>query len=160
MTLEERPCAHCISPRIAQARRTAFTVVSRCRQCGRLFTHPLSVVLVDPQTARREQMVSSLRAERIRVIAASRIANLERWPVVQVVVTHDAHATRSWFNVGATHVIVLADTDEEQTLARRSGASAVVASRNCAALLSILRSVAELPSDADSLTTDASSPTV
>lgn len=137
--MEEQPCTHCTSPRIRRARRTAFTVVSRCPHCSRLFAHPLSVVLVDADDMRREQMASSLRAEGIRVVPASRIANLERWPVGEVVVTHVAHATRSWFGVGATHVIVLADTDEERSLAQRSGASAVVASQNPAALLSILR---------------------
>jgi hypothetical protein len=40
-------------------------------------------------------------------------------------------------------VIVLADTDEERFLAKRNGATAVVASSNPAALLSILRTVAE-----------------
>jgi hypothetical protein len=113
------------------------------------------VVLVDPETVRRQQMVFSLRAARILVIPVSRIADLERWPVGRVVVTNVAHATRWWFHVGATHVIVLADTDEERLLAQRSGASAVLASRDHAALLSVLRSVAESQSDADSSTTDA-----
>jgi len=101
------------------------------------------VVLVDAESARREQLVSLLRAEGIRVVPVRRVANLERWPVGDVLVTHVAHSTRWWVEVGATHVIVLADTDEERFLARRNGATAVVASSNPAALLSILRTVAE-----------------
>jgi len=148
--MEEHPCAHCASSGLVQARRNAVAVVSRCPHCQRLFAHPLSVVLLDAEDARREQTVSLLRAEGIRVVAATRIANLERWPVGEVLVTDAAHATRWWSDVGATHVIVLADTDEERSLAERSGASAVLTSGNSAALLSILRSVAELQSVADS----------
>ena len=147
--MEEQPCPHCTLPRLVQARRGAVAVVSRCPHCRRLFAHPLSVVVLDAEDARREQTVSSLRADGIRVVAASRIANLERWPVGEVLVTDAAHATRWWSEVGATHVIVLADTDEERSLAERSGASAVLASGNSAALLAILRSVAELQSVAD-----------
>ena len=84
-----------------------------------------------------------LRAEGIRVIPASRVANLERWPVGEVLVTDVAHSTRWWIDVGATHVIVLADTDEERLLAQRTGASATVPSGDPAALLSILRTYTE-----------------
>jgi hypothetical protein len=101
------------------------------------------VVLVDPATERRERLVSLLRAEGIRVVPVSRVVSLERWPVGDVLVTHVAHSIRSWIDLGASHVIVLADTDEERSLAQSNGASAVVASHDTAALLSILRSVAE-----------------
>jgi hypothetical protein len=103
----------------------------------------MSVVLVDPATGRRERLVSLLRAQGIRVVPVSRVASLEMWPVGDVLVTYVAHTTPWWIDVGAAHVIVLADTDEEQSLAQRSGAVGVVASGNTAALLSILRSVAE-----------------
>jgi hypothetical protein len=101
------------------------------------------VVLVDAEDARREKLMSLLRAEGIRVVPVSRVANVERWPVGDVLVTDMAHATGWWIDVGATHVIVLADTDEERDLAQRSGASAVVTRGNPAALLSILRTIAE-----------------
>jgi hypothetical protein len=103
----------------------------------------MSVVLVDPATERREQLVSLLRAEGIRVVPVSRVSSLEMWPVGNVLVTYVARMTHWWIDVGAAHVIVMADTDEERTLAQRSGASGVVASGNTAALLSILRSVAD-----------------
>ena len=101
------------------------------------------MVLLDAEGAGRELLLSVLRAEGIRVVPASRIANLERWPVGDIVVTDLAHSTRWWIDVGATHVIVLADTDEERYIAQRSGASATVARHNPTALLSILRAVAE-----------------
>lgn len=143
ITMEDQHCSHCASPRILRAPRTAFTIVSRCAHCGRSFAHPLSVVLLDPTTARREELVSLLRAEGIRVVPLSRVVSLERWPVGDALVTHVAHSIQSWIDVRATHVIVLADTDEERFLAQRNGASAVVASHDTAAILSILRSVAQ-----------------
>ena len=139
--MEQQHCAHCASPRIVRARRTAFTVVSRCLHCGRSFAHPLSVVLVDGEDGRREKLMSLLRAEGIRVVPVSRVANLERGPGGDVLVTDMAHSTRWWIDVGATHVIALADTDEERDLAQRSGA-AVVARGKPAALLAILRTIA------------------
>ena len=140
--MEEQHCAYCASPRMRRT-NTAFTVVTRCLHCGRVFTQPLSVVLVDGDHARRKGLVSLLRAEGIRVVPASRVANLERWPVGEVLVTDVAHSTRWWIDVGATHVIVLADTDEERLLAQRTGASATVPSGNPTALLSILRTYTE-----------------
>jgi hypothetical protein len=140
--MKEPHCPHCASPRIVRARRTAFSVVARCPLCGSSFTHPLSVVLVDADAARREKLTSLLRAEGIRVVHVSRVSKLEKWPVGKVLVTHAPSSMQWWLDVGATHVIVLADTDEERLLAQRSGASAVVASGNGAALLSILRQVA------------------
>jgi hypothetical protein len=141
--MEEQHCAYCASPRIVRARRTAFTVVSRCLRCGRMFAHPMSVVLVDRDHTRREHLVSLLRAEGIPVVPVSRVADLERWPVGKVLVTDVAHATRWWIAVGATHVIVLADTDEERSIAQHTGASAMVTSGDPAALLSLLHAVAD-----------------
>jgi hypothetical protein len=137
--MKEQHCPNCASPGIRRARDIGFTVVSRCLHCGELFADALSVVLVDGEHARRARLVSLLRANDIRVIPASRVADLERWPIGEVLVTDATHATRWWIDVGATHVIVLADTDEERSLAQRTGASAMVGSRNPVALLSILR---------------------
>ena len=143
--MEEQPCLYCGLPGIRQGRDTGFTVVSQCLHCQRLFADALSVVLVDGDDARRERLVSLLRARDIRVIAASRVADLERWPIGDVLVTDAAQATRWWIDVGVTHMVVLADTSEERSQAERAGASATVDSRNTVALLSILRAlVAEL----------------
>jgi len=140
--MEEQHCAHCGSPRIVVAPRTAFTVVSRCPACGRLFTRPLSAVLVDPATARREQLMALLRAEGIRVVPVNRVANLEMWPVTDVLVAYAAHSMHWWIDARAAQVILLADTDEERSAAQRSGAASVVASGDTAALLSLLRTIA------------------
>jgi hypothetical protein len=108
-----------------------------------LFARPLSAVLVDPATARREQLMSVLRAEGIRVVPMNRVANMQTWPVADVLVTYVAHSMHWWIEVRSAHVILLADTDEERVLARCSGAALVVASGDTAALLSLLRTLAE-----------------
>jgi hypothetical protein len=131
-------CAHCTSDRTHEARQTAFTVVSQCRHCRQWFPHPLFVVFVDGDQARRDRLLGVLRAKGIRVFPAGRVAELERWPVGEVLITDAAHATRAWVDVGVTYVIVLADTDEERRIALRAGASAITESRDPAALLSVL----------------------
>jgi len=83
-----------------------------------------------------------LRAEGIRVVPVNRVANLERWPIADVLVTYAADSTHWWIDVGAAHVILLVDTDEERSVAQRSGAASVVASGDTAALLSLLRTIA------------------
>jgi hypothetical protein len=84
--------------------------------------------------------MSLLRAEGIRVVPVNRVANLEMWPVTDVVVTYVAHSMQ--WEATAAHVILLADTDEERSLAQRSGAGSVVTSGDTAALLSLLRTIA------------------
>ena len=140
--MEEQHCVHCASPRIVGARRTSFTVASRCVNCGRPFTRPLSAVLVDPATARREQLLSLLRGEGIRVVPVNQVANIETWPVADVLVTYVAHSMQWWMEARSVHVILLADTDDERALARSNGATLVVASGDTAALLSLLRTIA------------------
>lgn len=83
-----------------------------------------------------------LRAEGIRVVPVNRVANLETWPVADVLVTYVAHSTAWWINARAAHVILLAETDEDRSVAQRSGTASVVASADTAALLSLLRTIA------------------
>src|SRR4029450_7969406 len=80
----------------------------------------------------------------IPVAPASSVAELEGWPVGKVVVTHAASSTPLWFEMGAAHVVVLADSDEERALA--SGMTherATVAKGDPAALLASLRTIAK-----------------
>jgi len=83
-----------------------------------------------------------LRAEGIRVVPVNRVANLEMWPVADVLLTYDARSAHWWINASAAHVILLAETDEDRSVAQRSGAASVVASADTAALLSLLRTIA------------------
>jgi hypothetical protein len=144
MAMEEHLCAHCASSQIVRTRQATFTVVSHCLHCQRRITRPLvSVVLVDAADARREQLVSLLRAEGIPVVPVSRVASLERWPVGEVVVTDIAHSTRWWSEVGATHVIVLVDSDAERQVAEGAGVFATATSRDPRTVLALLRTIAD-----------------
>jgi hypothetical protein len=72
------------------------------------------------------------------------VAELEGWPVGKVLVTHAASATPLWFDMGAAHVVVLADSDEERALAAKfSHEHATVANGDPAALLASLRIIAK-----------------
>jgi hypothetical protein len=124
----------------------AFVREWRCARCAHLFVDPrLSVVFVDDNDGRREGLVQCLEREGIPVISAGSVAELEGWPIGKVLVTHAAAVTPLWFDMGAAHVVVLADSDEERALA--SGMSherATVANGDPAALLASLRTIAKL----------------
>lgn len=63
------------------------------------------VLLSDP--GRRIDLTTLLRELRKDVTSAACIADIERWPQGQIVVTEPAFYTPFWFEVGATHVVVL-----------------------------------------------------
>jgi hypothetical protein len=72
------------------------------------------------------------------------VVELEGWPVGKVLVTHAASVTPVWFDMGAAHVVVLADSDEERALAAGiSDERATVANGDPAALLASLRTIAK-----------------
>jgi hypothetical protein len=110
-----------------------------------LFADPrLSVVFIDGNDGRRQTLVKCLEREGIPVVAAGSVAELEGWPVGKVLVTHAASVTPLWFDMGASHVVVLADSDEERALAARMNHErATVADGEPAALLASLRNIAK-----------------
>jgi DNA-binding response OmpR family regulator len=82
------------------------------------------VLLLEEDEKRRDQLAHEIRAAGIPVVAVGRIAEIERWPDGEVVVTDAARFTPWWKKVGATHVIVLADRPEQGTDACSRGATA------------------------------------
>lgn len=84
------------------------------------------VLLIEADTERRAQLATALAASGITVVAVASIAEIERWPTGDVVVTDSERFTSWWVHVGATHVIVLADTAEQGADACERGASAWV----------------------------------
>src|ERR671912_531253 len=101
---------------------------------------PTNMLLIDSNTKRREQLVMVFRSAGCAVVAVGRIADVERWPRGQAVVTEGASFTPLWTQVGATHVIVLADSPAQGFGACNAGATAWVPA-GCApqVLLSQLR---------------------
>ena len=141
----EHRCPKCASLQLTRVREGAFALEWRCGRCEHLFADPLlSVVFVDDNDGRREQLVTCLEREGIPVVAASRVAELEGWPVDKVLVTHAGSVTPVWFDMGAAHVVVIADSDEERALAAAmNDERATVASGEPAALLASLRTIAK-----------------
>jgi CheY-like chemotaxis protein len=83
-----------------------------------------AVLLVEGDYERRSLLSHALRAEGMPVLAVAGIAEVERWPAGDVVVTESRRFTPLWKETGAAHVVVLADTDEEGMEACVRGACA------------------------------------
>jgi hypothetical protein len=139
----EHRCPQCASLHLTRTREGPFAVEWRCGDCGHLIVNPLlSVVFVDGNDQRRQELVSCLEQEGIPVVAASSVAELEGWPVGKVLITNAGSLTPLWFDMGAAHVVVLADSAEERALAAEiNHARATVADGKPAALLASLRNI-------------------
>ena len=87
------------------------------------------MLLVEADFERRIQLSKALREEGMPVLAVSGIAEVERWPAGDVVVTDSRRFTPLWKEIGAAHVVVLADTDEEGMEACVRGACAWIPRR-------------------------------
>jgi CheY-like chemotaxis protein len=86
------------------------------------------MLLLDSDERRRRELAEALRTVRLPVLSVASIAEVERWPVGDLVVTDAAHFTPWWKKVGATHVIVIAASRREGEAACALGATAWVAS--------------------------------
>jgi hypothetical protein len=84
------------------------------------------VLLIEADPERRAQLSTALAASGMTVIAVSCIAEIERWPTGDLVVTDCERFTPWWTRVGAAHVVVLADSEEAGEDACHRGASAWV----------------------------------
>jgi hypothetical protein len=101
-------------------------------------------VFIDDNDGRRQKLVKCLESEGIPVVAASSVAELEGWPVGKVLVTHAASVTPVWFDMGAAHIVVIADSDQERALAAEiRHERATVANGDPVALLASLRTIAK-----------------
>jgi hypothetical protein len=89
------------------------------------------VLLIESDMARRHELAETLQARGLSVVTATDIAEVERWPVGDVVITEFRRFTPFWRRVGASHVVVLADTPGEGIDACDRGATAWLP-RSCA----------------------------
>ena len=142
MVRMEHRCPKCASVRLTRVRALTFAIEWRCLRCRTVFVNPLvSVVLVDPIDARRTALASCLRQESIPVLAATRLADVEAWPVGKVLVTEVGSCPR--FHTGATDVVVIANSDEERAAAAAiAGGSAMIVQGEPEALIATLRRIA------------------
>ena len=100
------------------------------------------VLLLEPDHDRLAQLSTGLRGAGFDVSAATRIAEIERWPRGMLVVTDAHYFTPWWTEVGAAGSVVLAHTLEQGRQARRNGATAWML-RNCTpgALLQVVHRI-------------------
>ena len=98
------------------------------------------MLLVESDAIERRKLTAALRGAGLPVFDVGSIADLERWPKGDIVITEAQRYTPWWTSVGATHVVVLADTPEEGAAACAQGATVWVQRRaNPDRLVSILR---------------------
>jgi DNA-binding response OmpR family regulator len=80
-------------------------------------------ILLESDPVRLARLNGGLRDAGIDVVAVSRIADIEEWPSDTFVVTDIDHFTPWWREVGATSVIVLANTRAQGIAACQNGAT-------------------------------------
>lgn len=73
------------------------------------------VLLLDLDTSRRNQFASVLRGRGFTISVMTYIAEIERWPVGDIVVVDAARFTPWWAEVGALRVVVLSATEVEES---------------------------------------------
>ena len=85
--------------------------------------HRSTVVVIDADSAYRRALADALLAAGLSVVDVDSVAELEQWPIGQVVVTDAAHLTPWWRLVGATEVIVLVRDPEGGAATLEKGAT-------------------------------------
>jgi DNA-binding response OmpR family regulator len=81
------------------------------------------MLLLESDTRERHRMMAALENAGLPVFGVGSIAEVERWPAGDVVITSAERYTTWWREMGATHVLVLANTAEEGALACARGAT-------------------------------------
>jgi hypothetical protein len=87
-------------------------------------------LLLESDPERLARLHRGLGRAGVNAVAVRRIAEVERWPSDTFVITDFERFTTLWLEVGATCVIVLADTAEQGVAACQRGATRWVP-RNC-----------------------------
>ena len=82
-----------------------------------------AVLVVASDPALRAGWVAACRACGVPARGVGSIAEVERWPLRQTVVTDIANLTPLWRDVGASRVIVLVKNKEEGVAALSNGAT-------------------------------------
>jgi hypothetical protein len=99
---------------------------------------PVLLLASDPHC--RRHFAAALRARGFEVATARYIAEIERWPVGQVVVVDSPRFTPLWSAVGAAHVVVLSEAaDDNPYLANGISSTRIPRRLGPEALISVLR---------------------
>jgi DNA-binding response OmpR family regulator len=81
------------------------------------------MLLLESDADERLRLTEALEEAGLPVQGVSSIAEVERWPTGDVVITEADRFTMWWKEMGATHVLVLANTPEEGAAACARGAT-------------------------------------
>ena len=81
------------------------------------------MLLLESDDHERERLTEALEEAGLPVLGVSSIAEVERWPNGDLVITEAERFTAWWKEMGATHVLVLANTPEEGVDACARGAT-------------------------------------
>jgi DNA-binding response OmpR family regulator len=81
------------------------------------------MLLLESDADERERLTEALEEAGLPVLGVSSIAEIERWPAGDVVITDVERFTSWWKEMGATHVVVIASTPEEGAAACEQGAT-------------------------------------
>jgi hypothetical protein len=111
---------------------------------GRLIVLRPRAVVIASDAALRRALEGVCQSAGLSVRAVERVAELERWPLGDIVVTDVEHLSPWWTRVGAAHVIAAADSAEEGMQALDGGATAWIL-RSCAPALMQALPLALLP---------------
>jgi hypothetical protein len=98
------------------------------------------MLLLESDADERRKLTLALRKAGLPVQGVGSIAEVERWPKGDIVITEARRYTAWWKKVGASHVIVLANTPEEGAAACAQGATVWVPRKaNPDRLVAVLR---------------------
>jgi DNA-binding response OmpR family regulator len=81
------------------------------------------MLLLESDDRERAKLTEALEDAGLSVVPVSSIAEVERWPAGDLVITAAERFTAWWKETGATHVLVLASTPEEGAEACARGAT-------------------------------------
>lgn len=100
------------------------------------------MLLLESNATERQRLVDAVEHAGLPIVGAGSIAEVERWPSGDVVVTTAERYTTWWRDMGASHVIVLAETEAQGEDAVAKGATAWLPKPCCPdALIETLRTL-------------------
>jgi DNA-binding response OmpR family regulator len=82
-----------------------------------------AVLVIETNATHRAMLKEACQAAGLSVVAVSSVAEVERWPDGQIVITNAAHLTPWWRLVGAVEVIVLVQDAAAGIAALENGAT-------------------------------------
>jgi DNA-binding response OmpR family regulator len=102
------------------------------------------MLLLESDADERIRLTEALEEAGLPVQGVSSIAEVERWPAGDVVITAAERFTTWWQEMGAAHVLVLANTPEDGAAACARGATMwVLRPCNTQQLVAAVRSILE-----------------